>query len=338
MSLDNLNRASSSFDDISASELANAIAAYAFSYDTYEYWDNVPDQEQFTAALETDIRNGNTQPLLDYLKRDIEERDDVDGLHAAAEVLIGLLTQYQLQQKQVGFVSDVGTTDAHRLVPNHSKPICNLETLCDTVTQVVNHVLETEMKNISSDNIIVRYDDVAHLISKDDFNRYFHIISGEIGNREVGFTLAPLSEGVIASAADIAQEKHPDLIDISCYADQVLPKTDRSELIEQYDCALFTVPRSWAESMAKEAGYRDVEEFLDDYTWDTTDGWFERAFHDGVLSGISLGVTAFNTREADITANQPREKPSLDDMLSKAKETAQTDRMLHSEGKDPERD
>lgn len=131
----------------------------------------------------------------------------------------------------------------------------------------------------------------------------------------------------------VFQEEAPDRIEIGCYPDQVLPKTDIAENIDGFYGAYFVVSREWAEEQAKAIGYTDLEEFLGDYTWDTTDGWYEKAFHEGALLGVSLGAQPYDEQEIPTFSDQPTKKQgkktieagsmSLEQKLAKAKESAQ---------------
>ena len=96
----------------------------------------------------------------------------------------------------------------------------------------------------------------------------------------------------------VIQTDRPDRVMIGCYADQVLPHTDRADLLDSYFGAYFIVPKDWAEKQVREnTNYKDLEEFFDDYTWDTTDGWYDKAFFDGVLLGVELGETLYEEKE-----------------------------------------
>jgi len=62
--------------------------------------------------------------------------------------------------------------------------ITNLNELYDKLTEVVNQLVKTAAQNTSTGNWNVSYDDVSSLISEEDFNSYFSVIAGELGQRE----------------------------------------------------------------------------------------------------------------------------------------------------------
>ncbi|MGF7036405.1 hypothetical protein J2T17_007468 [Paenibacillus mucilaginosus] len=71
--------------------------------------------------------------------------------------------------------------------------------------------------------------------------------------------------------------------------DQLINNSDG--LYDSFGHAWFTVPAYWLEERVKEAGYAWVQEFqdVDDYTYDTVDGWLEKAIMDRVLLGCGTG-------------------------------------------------
>ncbi len=361
---------------ISAYELARAIADYTSSYDTYEFRDNVDEPDQLIVELAKEIRSGEVDHIIKYLESDLKERDDHDGLHAAAEILIALLHQYQAQQEELGpSLQDEAKSHAEPTTKSFafSLNISDLNELYDTITQVVNHILESGAKSTDSGNCILKYDQVAHLLSEDDFNRYFTVIAGELIGREevldltadgfegqINFVIGPewcanykplpaeIEAGFEYGSREIT--KRPtlserlttgftvstdtsELVEIFCYADQVLPKTDRAELIDNHYNAHFVVPKQWAEEQAKLAGFKDLEEFFDEYTWDNTDGWYEKAFQDGVLAGVGLGVYSCNEQAA---SKKSGEELTFDQKISQAQVTA--DQRNPSKSKKPELD
>lgn len=64
------------------------------------------------------------------------------------------------------------------------RPINNLHDLSETVTDVVNRILETVTENTSTGQYYVDYDDVSDLISHQDYLSYFDLIAEELHGRE----------------------------------------------------------------------------------------------------------------------------------------------------------
>lgn len=62
--------------------------------------------------------------------------------------------------------------------------ICNLRDLSESVTSVVNRILETVTENTSTGQYYVDYDDVSDLISHQDYLTYFDLIANELSGRE----------------------------------------------------------------------------------------------------------------------------------------------------------
>ncbi len=220
----------------------------------------------------------------------------------------------------------------------------NLNEFYDKITAVVNQILEQSIRSRSIGSCTITHENVANLISEDDFNRFFTVISNEMKSRgevhalefngfdgTISFVLDPevsagvrvlkklptLSELLNSSSSSLIDE---NFIELSCYADQVLPHAAPAELVDDYDGAVFTVPRTWAEAQAKDAGYESLDEFLDDYTWDTTDGWYEKAFRDGVLLGVSVGGLNPNDRSLDTKIARAKEIASAKQVEMKAPE------------------
>lgn len=171
-----------------------------------------------------------------------------------------------------------------------------------------------------------------------------------------------LSPGV--EAEDMEAEA-PSTVVISAYADTGLPHTDNADLIDSYYCVNLTVSRDWAEQKAISAGFKDLEGFLDEYTWDDTQDWYQTAFEAGALVGVNIekggvlytpgkaskavaekrNLSPFLTDKPQSTAVEPLQvdladgkKPDLIGKIINATKAAATKRTMGPDGINNEKD
>lgn len=161
---------------------------------------------------------------------------------------------------------------------------------------------------------------------------WIDVDDGEWGTRYVAHFGNPIEPAPTPSEQLILRTELPDRIEIGCYTDQVMPAGTSDKMLDDFWCGLLVVPREWAEEKAKKRGYTDLEEFLGEYTWDDTIGWFQDAIYDGVLLGFSAGQAAYDEREI----SQPRQS-SLEEQMSRAKQTAEMSAPAHTQPPEHER-
>lgn len=75
---------------------------------------------------------------------------------------------------------------------------------------------------------------------------------------------------------------------LRCYADQLLAGTGGK--LDAFSDAWFIVPFDWAEQRIKKEGWPSIKSFLDNYTFDNTEGWLQQAIADGALLGCGAGT------------------------------------------------
>lgn len=74
---------------------------------------------------------------------------------------------------------------------------------------------------------------------------------------------------------------------VHCYVDQLINNDDG-----QYDClgsAWFVVPSAWLLTQIVRAGFKDLKEFFNSYTYDNSEGLLQLATEEGVLMGCGAG-------------------------------------------------
>ena len=155
---------------------------------------------------------------------------------------------------------------------------------------------------------------------------------GEWGTRSAAYFGKPNEVPVTFSEQLILRTELPDRVEIGCYTDQVMPAGTSDKMLDDFWCGLLVVARDWAEEKAKAIGYADLDEFLSEYTWDDTIGWFQDAIYDGALLGFSAGQPAYDEREI----SQPRQ-PSLEEQMACAKQTAAKSAPMHTQSPEHER-
>jgi hypothetical protein len=84
-----------------------------------------------------------------------------------------------------------------------------------------------------------------------------------------------------------------EVIEIHCYVDQLIENPDG--VYDKLGSAWFTVPKHWAEERIQLEGWKDIEEFFMEYTYDNVDGWLQEAVKEGVLIGCGTGNSGITT-------------------------------------------
>lgn len=64
------------------------------------------------------------------------------------------------------------------------KEIYCIEDLADVICEVVNYVVKESCRKTTTGNYIMEHDDVSHLISEEDYLKYFDLIAAELASRE----------------------------------------------------------------------------------------------------------------------------------------------------------
>jgi len=77
-------------------------------------------------------------------------------------------------------------------------------------------------------------------------------------------------------------------VEVHCYVDQLINNEDGK--FDALGSAYLVVPKGWAEDLVLKQGFESLEEFLDGYTYDDTEGWIDKAIEDGVLLGTGTGL------------------------------------------------
>jgi len=170
-------------------------------------------------------------------------------------------------------------------------------------------------------------------------DNWIDIEDGEWGTRYAEHFGAPALPELASNQEVILRTELPDRIEVGCYTDQVMPAGTPDWMLDNFWCGLLVLKRDWAEERAKSIGYADLEEFLGEYTWDDTLGWFQDAIEDGALLGFSTGEMPYTERKMYYGEHNlaPAKQPSLDEQMSRAKETAERANPTPTQAPDRER-
>ncbi len=92
---------------------------------------------------------------------------------------------------------------------------------------------------------------------------------------------------------------------VGVYADELLPNTDHLDSPDRYFGGRLEVDRAWAERQAKALEYKNLEEFMDEFTWDQTIGWYKQAVLDGALIKAEVVTGSFSSLTSEIIHDAP---------------------------------
>lgn len=64
------------------------------------------------------------------------------------------------------------------------KEIYCIEDLADVINEVVNYIVRYSCEKTTTGNYVMEHDDVSHIISEEDYLKYFDLIAAELVSRE----------------------------------------------------------------------------------------------------------------------------------------------------------
>jgi hypothetical protein len=110
------------------------------------------------------------------------------------------------------------------------------------------------------------------------------------------------SKKMICSDKKYKRNVHIASVTVHTYVGELIQNEDG--YFDNMGSAWLSVPIKWAEERVKEQGYATLEDFLNEYTYDESTGWLDRAVEDKVLLGVGFGQDPEYVAVEDMNSNE----------------------------------